>query len=192
MSSNSPKEYWNYINSLNGKKKNNISVDENVFLNFFKDLNANIDYDEEPFVEFPNVTLDNNLDIVISESEIRKAIKKLKTGKSSGIDGVTNEYIKSSSDIMLPVYCKLFNYILDTGIIPEACSLGTIVPIYKGKGDMQKPEYYRPITILSCIGKLFTSVINDRLTSFLENNALLLQTQAGFRKNHSTLDNIFL
>ena len=85
----------------------------------------------------------------------------------------------------------MFNCVLDTRIIPDAWGLGVIVPIYKCKGDMQKPEDYKPITILSCIGKVFTSVINEGLTSYLDNNELLLKHQAGFRKNHCTFDNIF-
>ena len=39
-----------------------------------------------------------------------------------------------------PVYNKLFNCVLDTGIIPDAWGIGVIVPIYKCKGDMQRPE----------------------------------------------------
>jgi hypothetical protein len=31
------------------------------------------------------------------------------------------------------------------------------------------PQNYRPITILSCMGKLFTSVLNLRLSNFLKN-----------------------
>ena len=57
-----------------------------------------------------------------------------------------------------------------------------IVPIYKNKGNISMPDNYRPITVLSCIGKVFTSVLNDRLTSYVENNELLLKTQAGFGK----------
>ena len=76
----------------------------------------------------------------------------------------------------------MFNCVLDTGIIPDAWVLGVIVPIYKCKGDMQKPEKYRPITILSCIGKVFTSVINEGLTSYLDNNELLLKTKQDFER----------
>ncbi len=50
---------------------------------------------------------------------------------------------------------------------------------------------YRPITILSCLGKLFTSIINQRLTSFLEINGLLNENQAGFRKHYSCSDHYF-
>ena len=90
----------------------------------------------------------------ITESEVSTAIKNLHSNKSPGHDNIKNEHIKSTAHIMLPIYCKLFNIIFDTGIIPDARSLGTIKPIYKNKGDPKLPENYRPITILSCLGKI--------------------------------------
>ena len=45
--------------------------------------------------------------------------------------------------------------------------------------------------MLSCLGKLFTSVLNARLTRFLDEFEILSETQTGFRKDYSTLDNIF-
>ena len=38
---------------------------------------------------------------------------------------------------------------------------------------MNDPDNYRGITVLSCFGKLFTSVTNDRFHSFLETNDIL-------------------
>ena len=92
---------------------------------------------------------------------------------------------------MLPIYCKLFNLILNTGIVPEAWSKGTILPIYKNKGDVKDPDNYRGITILSCFGKLFTAVLNQRLNNYLESTGILIEEQAGFRKHYSTADHIF-
>ena len=54
------------------------------------------------------------------------------------------------------------------------------------------PENYRPITILSCLGNLFTSIINNQLKKYADENDLIDSCQAGFRKNHSTTDNIFI
>ena len=56
-------------------------------------------------------------------------------------------------------------------------------PFTKSKGDPLTPQNYRPITILSCTGKLFTSVTNKRLTRFLNENDLLSEMQTGFRKD---------
>ena len=63
--------------------------------------------------------------------------------------------------------------------------------IFKNKGDPLLPENYRPITLLSCLVKLFTSVLNNPLTRFLDENDMLSEAQTGFRKDYSTSDNIF-
>jgi hypothetical protein len=63
--------------------------------------------------------MDNILNSPITIEEIKTVVKGLENGKSSGIDGVINEYIKYTIDDMLHIYVLLFNIILDKGIIPE-------------------------------------------------------------------------
>ena len=46
--------------------------------------------------------------------------------------------------------------------------------------------------MLSCLGKLFTSIINDRLTHFSNRHDIVKETQAGLRQGYRTLDHIFL
>jgi hypothetical protein len=55
---------------------------------------------------------------------------------------------------MSDIYVKLFNLIFDKGLIPEQWLYGDIIPIFKNKGDKSDPKNYRPITIVSCFGKL--------------------------------------
>ena len=52
------------------------------------------------------------------------------------------------------------------------------------------PKNFRPITILSCLDKLFTAILSERLTKL--SNAFLLfnENQCGFRKGYSTIDNL--
>ena len=104
---------------------------------------------------------------------------------------ILNEYIKSSCHIFLPLYEKFFNLILDTGHFPEQWSTGCIYPFFKNKGSRENVQNYRSITILSCLGKLFTGILNSRLNEYLEESMLLDENQAGFRKHNSTLDHIF-
>ena len=104
----------------------------------------------------------------ITEIEVRKCIKLLKNNKTCYNDNIINEFIKESVELMMPIYISLFNTILNTGILPE-CWLECIIrPIYKRKGDPHESGLYRPITILNCFGKLFTSILNLRLQTFLE------------------------
>ena len=86
---------------------------------------------------------------------------------------------------MLHAFTKLFNLVFASDFIPDEWSLGFISPIYKNKGDKASPDNYRGITILSCFGKLFTSVLNDRLNQYLENMNILNEEQDGFRKHYS-------
>jgi hypothetical protein len=63
--------------------------------------------------------------------EVLNIVKTLKNGKSSGMDGVINEYIKNSSSSMIDMYVELFNIIFDQGIFPDSWITGVIKPIYK-------------------------------------------------------------
>ena len=53
-------------------------------------------------------------------------------------------------------------------------------------------ENYRTITILSCLSKMFTSILNLRLTKYLETNEIFNENQAGYWKDYSTVDHIFV
>ena len=86
----------------------------------------------------------------------------------------------------------LFNKVLDTGDVPSDWLRGIIVPIYKNKGDRKDPVNYRGITLLSCVGKMFTSILNNRLACFIKYNNILSENQTGFRKGYSTVDHCFL
>ena len=92
---------------------------------------------------------------------------------------------------MKDILLKFFNIIFDSGIVPHDWPVGNIIPIYKQKGGPTDPENYRPITLLSCLGKLFTSIINNRLQLFIEKYDKISLNQAGFRKGFSTVDHIF-
>ena len=76
-------------------------------------------------------------------------------------------------------------------MVPDSWLVGIIIPFYKNKGEKGDPKNYRPITILSCMGKLFTSILNKRLGDYLETFLLLNENQSGFRKGYSTVDSIF-
>ena len=104
---------------------------------------------------------------------------------------ILNEFLKSSQVLMLPLYTKIFSLVFDTGKIPDKWAEGYIVPIYKNKGDVMDPDNYRGITLLSCMGKLFTSILNNKLNDYLSRYEILGEEQAGFRKHYGTCDHIF-
>ena len=117
--------------------------------------------------------MDNILNSPNTIEEIKNVVKGLKNGKSSGIDGVINEYTKNTIDDMLHIYVLLLNIILDKGIIPESWEKGILIPIFKNKGLKSDPNSYRRVTLNSCISKMFSAVLNNRLTKFADEFELI-------------------
>ena len=191
LKSNNPKDYWRVINGLNRDKEDtNITLE--TLYNFFRDINENNnDEHDESVINIDTTDDDEFLNSWITEGEILKCIKSLKNNKCSGNDQIINEYLKYSTEKMLPIYISFFNLVFETGIIPDSWLEGVIKPIYKRSGDPKELGNYRPITILSCFGKLFTAILNERLNNFLKHNSALNENQAGFRSGYSTVDHIF-
>jgi ribonuclease HI/endonuclease/exonuclease/phosphatase family metal-dependent hydrolase len=128
----------------------------------------------------------------ITKEELEHAITMLKRSKAAGIDNIPNEILMHGGDSMLKSLLILFNMILKIKDSPNKWKLGLIVPIFKrGQIDKLNPNNYRPITLLSCVGKLFALILEIRLTEFCEVNQILSEEQNGFRPDRSCIDNIY-
>ena len=134
---------------------------------------------------------DNILNDPITDQEILASINKLKNNKSSGDDNIINEYIKESKNIFLATYVELFNNILFSGIYPSAWCTSIIVPIFKNKGDPTAATNYRPISLTSCLSKLFSSVLNERLKLYLQTENIIKDNQGAFMPGTSTTNHVF-
>lgn len=99
----------------------------------------------------------------------------MKSGKSSGIDGILNEFLIHYKDIFLPILEKLFNVILHTGYFPESWTKSVIVPVFK-KGDIHDVSNYRGISLVSHVAKFFTTIVNTRLLKWSEEYNIITDT----------------
>ena len=193
------KEYWKLLKGLCPRKSSNLNVSH--FENYFKAVN-NPDsvffQPDEDAIDFNERYLDGELQIIfdelndeISRAEIFKACKELSVGKSGGPDFVLNEFFKYGINEMANYLHRLFNVIFEKGYFPSKWTEGFIVPLHK-KGDVNQVENYRGITLLSTFGKLFSRILNNRLTEWAEEYHIYVEAQAGFRKHMGTIDNIFV
>ena len=78
----------------------------------------------------------------------------------------------------------MFNRILNSGHFPHDWSKAVISPVCK-KGDRSNPSDYRGISLISCMCKLYTSILNIRLLKWIDDNDILTDAQFGFR--HGTV-----
>ena len=131
----------------------------------------------------------NDLSFKISNEEITKAINNLKNGKACGIDLISNEMLKASSSLLLPTLNNFFNMILISGHYPSAWSCSWLRPLHKG-GDRTDSNRYRGISIMSCMGKLFCSILNNRLVAFISKNELGNKCQIGYEKGCRASDHM--
>ena len=84
-----------------------------------------------------------NLDISITE--VKSAVKQLHNGKSPGLDGISNKLIKNASVVIVSLMCRLFNKILQSGSFPIFWGSALIVPRYNKKSSVNDPTNYRGI-----------------------------------------------
>ena len=131
-----------------------------------------------------------SLDCSITEKEVTDSIRKLKYGKASGLDNMKAEMLKSAGTLLIPFLTKYLNEIFRSGSYPDMCTKAVIVPIHK-KGDTNVADNYRGVSLLSFTGKCYTTILNKRLYEWLEDNKKIAETEAGFRKGHSTTDHVF-
>ena len=192
-----PKEFWKIFRRKKPSPKHDISDDE--FYQYFKRLTSeSTDTINEQASDFmqnfdssARETTFESLDEHITQAEIQKAINGLSSNKSCGADNILNEYFISAASVLLKPLELLFNKILDSGNFPTDWSTGIIVPIHK-KGDINDPNNYRGITLVSCFAKLFTSVLNNRLKQWAIQYDIITDAQFGFKSDHSTIDAIFI
>jgi hypothetical protein len=198
--SNKCSDYWKRLNELKQAEKNAENADKiplNEWEHYFTKLHhgSKMRDDRKTTIltgiqEEEKCKIYEQTDNPVTEKEIINSIKNLKNNKAVGLDQISNEMIKYSQHILLPLLCKLFNTILVAGIYPKSWKEGYIVPIFKSNNALD-PANYRGITILSCLGKLFNSILNSRLSTHFENHKIIDNSQIGFSRNNRASDHMY-
>ena len=135
----------------------------------------------------PNSDKVGVLDYDISLEELKKAAYILRLNKASGFDSVSNEMILALIEVKPELVVFLFNKVFQEQKKIGSWSIAMISPIFKSGIEMD-PGNYRGISILSCMGKLFSSVLNQRLLKFVMENNILSKAQLGFVAGNRTSD----
>jgi hypothetical protein len=98
--------------------------------------------------------------------------------------------LKSANQTVVNFLVELFNKLFEQGIFPKDWCTSIIIPIHK-KGDTNLPDNYRGVALTSVVSKVYTHILNRRLTRWAEREEKLVEEQAGFRTGYSTVDHIF-
>jgi len=168
--------------------KNNISLEAWV-LHFRELLSSHIS--DSPTKYAAPFNQNQCLDDAFSLEDIQKVLAKLKSNKSPGPDGVPYEHFVNAPQVFLERLVALYNYIYTNGLSPTSFGQAIIHPIFK-RGDKESTSNYRGISCLNSMAKIYTGLLLHRLQSFVTDNGLLSEYQAGFRPKYSSVDNLFV
>lgn len=191
------KKFWNLIREeTKSFRSKNDEIKQDVWVKHFEELYR---LDEE-------ITIENELQQPPREGdreakerheltvkEIDLIIRKQKKNKTPGKDGIPAEAYMWLWKIeeCKPLIVNLFNKIIEKKYWPKEWETSIIIPIYK-KGKKENPANYRGISLLPVLSKILTKALGERLTERVEGEGLISKLQAGFRRKHSTIDNLIL
>ena len=177
------KDFWKLLDKFSPKKTSiSSNVPHDALSRHFKSLLNSKSHVDLP----PDSNERGQLDYIITLDELKKASVILIPGKALGIDNLSNEIILCLLENH-PQVLKLLNSILDHSEIMPDWMVGIITSIHKN-GPKAYPSNYRGISLLCCFGKLFLSILNNRLMKFTIENNILSKSQLGFLPGNRTSD----
>ena len=106
--------------------------------------------------------------------------------KANGPDNISNRLLKETAPSISYSLARLFNISLQRGGFPK---LANVVPVHK-KESTQDPLNYRPVSLLSCISKIFEKLVFNHVYQYLDDFHLLSSKQSGFRPGDSTVNQV--
>ena len=135
----------------------------------------------------PILMSDNSLlEVEFTIQELEACLKKKDT--APGDDDVTYSMIFNLPEIGKRYLLKIYNNILNSSYVPYQWRNIKVIPI--PKAGTSSDIKLRPISLISCLCKLFHLMLEKRLEWFIEHNKVLSLTTTGFRRGQSCLDSL--
>ncbi|GBP35810.1 Probable RNA-directed DNA polymerase from transposon BS [Eumeta japonica] len=122
--------------------------------------------------------------------ELTKIISKMNPNKSPGFDLITPRLLKELPRKCLVFLTILFNATFRTSHVPTLWKTSQIVMIHKPGKPPNEASSYRPISLTPVLSKLWERIVLERLSPCLEINYVIPDHQYGFRKHHSTIEQV--
>ena len=174
------------------KNNNEIYTDDkdkaNLLNDYFKSQSCLNDNDKEP--PQVNKTSPNDLSsIVTSAEEVKSILETLKIGKASRPECINNFVLKMCALEHSETLPKLFNCSLSQAKVPITWKEANVTPVFK-KDDPSNYENYRPISLLSTIGKVLERVIHKHTYNFFIANNVITALKSGFVIGDSTVNQL--
>ena len=124
--------------------------------------------------------------IIVSEEEVYNQIRALDANKSYGPDGISPKFIKLADNTLVKPLTKLYNLSLSSGQVPMLWKKANVVPLHK-KDSKHNRSNYRPVSLLSILGKILERIVFKHVYNHFKDNFLISMWQSGFLPGSSTV-----
>ena len=114
--------------------------------------------------------------------EIAAALSNLDSTKSTGHDLIPSKILKIANRELSHPLTDLYNHCIESCDWPLQWKKGDWVPVFM-KDNKQDIKNYRPITVLTMIGKVFEQLLSKQLTSFID--PMLSNNLTAYRKDQN-------
>ncbi|KAJ3689098.1 hypothetical protein LUZ61_018262 [Rhynchospora tenuis] len=139
---------------------------------------------------FPVTTPDlNALSTPFTDSEIQTAVMGLANDKSSGPDGVPNEFYKLNWALVRPDLLAIFDSLYNGELQLQNFNSARLVLIPK-EDNADNLTAFRPISVISYLPKLIAKVLSNRIVTFLPE--LIPESQTGFIRGRLIAENFIV
>ncbi|GFU09610.1 probable RNA-directed DNA polymerase from transposon X-element [Trichonephila clavipes] len=120
-------------------------------------------------------------------TEVLSYVQRLKPRKSPGLDQISNRMLKNLPLKFLLFITLLINQLFKNNYFPNSWKTAVVIPILKPDKDSALPSNYRPISLLSCLSKVYEFVLLQRLNQHCAAFNFIIPQQCCFRPKCSTV-----
>ena len=121
---------------------------------------------------FLNPSKETFLITTTTDEKIYDIISDLNIRKSTGHNSMSTKVMKQTKDVISAPSAKLTNRSFHNGVFPNILKIAKVIPVFKSESRVACNNY-RPIPLLSNIGKIIEKLKRKCLHSFLETELLL-------------------
>jgi exonuclease III len=139
----------------------------------------------------PETGDDDPLVAKFTATEIHTNLVKCKTRSAAGEDGISYGMLKHLPAKMFSILAQLYTICLVVGYFPTCWKSAVGVMLPKPDKDKKVASNYRPISLLSTIGKLFERAVATRLQLHLENTGFFNQWQRAYRRKKEAWEHVY-
>lgn len=193
---NNPKQTWSIVNQLRGKTthpesplqyfKDDPQLVANSFNNYFAST-SRVTSEASPGVcSLNNSICESALLPTITDVDLHSLVFSFKETKPNGIDGISIRILRRNFAALTTVLLFMLNGFITTGVIPRTLKTALVKPFFK-KGQKDKYENYRPISILPVIGQLLEKHLLITMSGFLNKFSVISPRQFGFVQGLGTV-----